>query len=43
MANKSPLQKILKGILYTINENEDNHERMEFIKPQDKNRQVIRE
>jgi hypothetical protein len=42
MSTKSPLQKILKGIVYTEDENKHSHERMGIIKPQNKNRQVIR-
>jgi hypothetical protein len=43
MTTKSTLQKILKEILYTDNENTHIHERMRIIKSQEKNRQVIRE
>jgi hypothetical protein len=42
MTTKPSLQKILEGILYTEEENKHKHERMENVKPQDKNRQVIR-
>jgi hypothetical protein len=43
MAMKPPLQKILKGILCTEDENKCNYKRTESIKPQEKNRQVLRE
>jgi hypothetical protein len=42
MTTKPPLQKILKGILYTEDESKQNHERMGIMEPQDKKRQVIR-
>jgi hypothetical protein len=42
MTTKSPLQKILQGILHTEDESKQNHERMESVKPQ-KKRQGIRE
>jgi hypothetical protein len=43
MTTRPPLQKILKGMLHTENENKYNQERMGNIKSQGKNRQVIRE
>jgi hypothetical protein len=43
MTTKPPLQKILKGFLHTEDENKHSHERMTIIKPQETNRQVIRE
>jgi hypothetical protein len=43
MTMKLALQKMLKEILHTEDENVDNHERMRIIKSQEKNRQVIRE
>jgi hypothetical protein len=43
MITKPPLQKILKGILNTENENKLSHERIGIIKPQEKIRQIIRE
>jgi hypothetical protein len=43
MTTKPPLQKILKGILHTEDENKHSSERMVIIKPQGKNRQVIRQ
>jgi hypothetical protein len=42
MTPKSPLQKILKCILLTEDENKESYESMEIIKPHDKTRQVIR-
>jgi hypothetical protein len=42
MTTEPPLQKILKGILHTEDENKHDHERMGIIKPQEKRRQVIR-
>jgi hypothetical protein len=42
MATKTPLQKILKGILHTANESKQNHKRTGSIKPQEKKRQLIR-
>jgi ribosome maturation protein Sdo1 len=42
MNTKPPLQKILKEILHTGNENKHKYERMGIIKPQEKSRQVIR-
>jgi hypothetical protein len=36
MTTKSPLQKILQGILHTENENKQNHERTGSIKSQKK-------
>jgi hypothetical protein len=41
MTIKPSLQKILKGILHTEDENKDSHERIRIIKPQEKSRQVI--
>jgi hypothetical protein len=41
MNTKPPLQKILKGILHTEDENKHKHERMGNIKSQE-GRQVIR-
>jgi hypothetical protein len=43
MTNKSPLQKILYGILHTKDESKQNHKRTGSIKPQEKKRQGIRE
>jgi hypothetical protein len=43
MIIKPPLQKILKEILHTEDKNKHNHERTGNIKPQDKNRQILRE
>jgi hypothetical protein len=43
MTTKSPLQKILQGILHTENESKQNHERTGNTKPQEKKRQGIRE
>jgi hypothetical protein len=43
MTTKPPLQKTLKGILYTEDKNKHNHKRMESITPYEKNRQVLRE
>jgi hypothetical protein len=43
MTTKPPLQKILKRILHKEYENKHNHERTENIKPQERNRQVLRE
>jgi hypothetical protein len=43
MTTKSPLQKILQGILHTEDENKQNHEKMGSIKPQEKKTQGIRE
>jgi hypothetical protein len=42
MTTKPPLQKIPQGILHTEDENKHNHERIGNIKPEEKNRQVIR-
>jgi hypothetical protein len=39
MTIKSPLQKILQGILHTENEKKQNHERSGKTKPQEKERQ----
>jgi hypothetical protein len=41
MTTKSALQKILKGILCTEDENKLSHERLGIIKSQEKSRQVI--
>jgi hypothetical protein len=43
MTTKTLLQKMLKGILHTEDENKHSHERMAIIKPQKKNRQLIRQ
>jgi hypothetical protein len=43
MTTKPPLQKILQRILYTEDENKQNHERTGSIKPLEKKRQVTRE
>jgi hypothetical protein len=43
MTSKPPLQKILQGILHIDDEIEQNHERTRNIKPQEKERQRIRE
>jgi hypothetical protein len=43
MTTKLPLQKILKGIIHKEDENKYIHERIESNKPQEKNRQVLRE
>jgi hypothetical protein len=43
MTTKSPLQKILQGILHTENESKQNHERTGSTKPQKKKRQESRE
>jgi hypothetical protein len=43
MTTKSPLQKILQGILHTEDESKLNHERTGSIKPQEKKKQGIRE
>jgi hypothetical protein len=42
MTTKSPLQKILQGILHTENESKQNRERAGNTKPQEKKRQGIR-
>jgi hypothetical protein len=42
MTTKPPLQKILKGLLHTEDENKHNHKRMGSIKPHEKNRQALR-
>jgi hypothetical protein len=42
MTTKPPLQRILKGILHTEDENKHDHERTGSIKTHDKNRQVFR-
>jgi hypothetical protein len=41
MTTKSPLQKILQGILHKENESKQNHKRTGSIKPQEKKRQGI--
>jgi hypothetical protein len=38
MTTKPPLQKILKGVLHTEDENKHSHESTGSIKPQEKNR-----
>jgi hypothetical protein len=43
MTTKPLLQKILQGILHTEDESKQNHERTGSIKPQEKNRQGVRE
>jgi hypothetical protein len=43
MTTKLPLQKILKGIVHTEDENKHNHKRMGSIKSHEKNGQVLRE
>jgi hypothetical protein len=43
MTTKPPLQKILKGIVHTEDENKHKHERAGTIKPQEKSRQALRE
>jgi hypothetical protein len=43
MITKSPIQKILKVILHTEDENKHNHKSTGNIKPQKKNIHVIRE
>jgi hypothetical protein len=43
MPTKSPLQKILQGILHTGNESIQNHDRTGSTKPQEKKRQGTRE
>jgi hypothetical protein len=43
MTTKSPLQKILQGILHTENESKQNHERAGNTKPQKKKRQGSKE
>jgi hypothetical protein len=42
MTAKPTLQNILREILYTEDEYTHNHERMGNIKPQEKDKQVIR-
>jgi hypothetical protein len=42
MATKTPLQKILQGILHTENESKQNHERADSAKPQEKKKQESR-
>jgi hypothetical protein len=41
MTTKTPLQKILQGILHTENESKQNHGRTGITKPQEKKRQGI--
>jgi hypothetical protein len=43
MTIKTPLQKILQGILHTEDETKQNNEKMGSIKPQEKKRQASRE
>jgi hypothetical protein len=43
MTTKPPLQKILKGIIHTKDENKHNPERMGSIKYYEMNRQALRE
>jgi hypothetical protein len=43
MTSKTPLQKMLQGILHTENKSKKNHERTDSTKPQEKKRQGIRE
>jgi uncharacterized protein (UPF0254 family) len=43
MTTKLALQKILKGMLHTEDENIHNHERKGINKSQEKMRQIIRE
>jgi hypothetical protein len=43
MTTKPPLQKILKKILHTEDENKHNYEKVGIIKHQENSRQVIRE
>jgi hypothetical protein len=43
MTTKSPLQKILQGILHTEGEGKQTHVRTESIEPQEKKRQAITE
>jgi hypothetical protein len=43
MITKSPLQKILQGILHIESESKQNHERSGSTKPQEKKRQESRE
>jgi hypothetical protein len=43
MTTKSPLQKILQGILHTENESKENHEKAGNTKPQEKKRQESKE
>jgi hypothetical protein len=42
MSTKPLLQKILKGILHTEDENKHNHTRMGSIKSHEENRQALR-
>jgi hypothetical protein len=43
MTTKLPLQKVMKGILHTEDENKHSHKRTESTKPHEKNTQVLRE
>jgi hypothetical protein len=43
MTTKSPLQKILQGILHTESESKQNHERAVNTKPQEKKRRESRD
>jgi hypothetical protein len=43
ITTKSPLQKILQGILHTEDESKQNHDRARNIKLWEKKRQIIRE
>jgi hypothetical protein len=43
MATKPALQKILKGILHTEDENKHSHERMGLFNLKRRSRQVVRE
>jgi hypothetical protein len=43
MTTKPPLQKILQGILHSIDESKQNHEPTGCMKSQDKKREIIRE
>jgi hypothetical protein len=43
MTTKSPLKKIVRGILQIEDESKQKYEKMGRIKPQEKKRQAIRE
>jgi hypothetical protein len=43
VTTKPPLQKILRGILHTKSESQQNHERTDITKAQEKKRQKTRE
>jgi hypothetical protein len=43
MTTKSQVQKIFQGILHTVNESKQNHERTGNTKPQEKKRQGTKE